>query len=96
MKKLNEIKKVLGKHKKELEQKYKVKEIGIFGSYVRGEQNKNSDLDVLVTLRQPIGLEFVDMAEYLEDILRIKVHLVSSGAIKPNRRRYIRKDLIYV
>jgi len=48
MKTLEEIKKILRQHKTELKEKYGVKEIGIFGSYVRGEQKKKSDIDILV------------------------------------------------
>jgi len=96
MKTLDEIKSVLVQHKEELVDKYKVTEIGIFGSYVRGEQEEKSDLDVLVEFKEPIGLEFVELAEFLESILEIKVDLVSKGAVKPNRWRYIEEDLIYV
>lgn len=96
MKTVNEIKKVLAEHKEELKQKYNVKEIGIFGSYVRGEQTKNSDLDILVKFRKPIGLDFVELADYLEAVLKTKVDLVSSGAIKPSRRKYIMQDLVHV
>ena len=96
MKMLDEIKNILAQHKEELRRKYKVKEIGIFGSYIRGEQRKKSDVDILVEFKEPIGLEFIELAEFLENILEVKVDLVSKGAIKPNRRRYIEEDLIYV
>ena len=96
MKTLDEIKNILAQHKEELRQKYKVKEIGIFGSYVRGEQKRKSDVDILVEFKEPIGLEFIELAEFLESILEVKVDLVSKGAIKPNRWRYIEEDLIYV
>ena len=48
MRKLEEIKSILALHKQELRREYRVKEIGIFGSYVRGEQKKRSDVDILV------------------------------------------------
>ncbi len=96
MKTLDEIKNILAQHKEELADRYKVKEIGIFGSYVRGEQNKRSDLDILVEFKEPIGLDFVELAELLESILEVKVDLVSKGAVKPNRWKYIKEDLIYV
>ncbi len=48
MKTLSEVKKTIKKHKAELEEKYKVSEIGIFGSFVRGSQKKRSDIDILV------------------------------------------------
>lgn len=96
MKTLNEIKNILTQHKEELVDRYKVKEIGIFGSYIRGEQEVKSDVDILVEFKEPIGLEFIELAEFLESILEVKVDLVSKGAIKPNRWRYIKEDLVYV
>ena len=96
MKTVDEIKSILAQHKEELRDRYKVKEIGIFGSYIRGEQREKSDLDILVEFEKPIGLEFIELAEFLESLLEVKVDLVSKGAVKPNRWRYIEKDLIYV
>jgi uncharacterized protein len=75
---LIKIKQKIKQHKKELEEKYKVKEIGVFGSCVRGEEKKNSDIDILVEFLEPVGLfEFMDLEEYLEDLLGGKVDLVS-------------------
>lgn len=48
MKRLDEIRKILKEHEKELRKKYRIKEIGIFGSYVRGEAKESSDVDILV------------------------------------------------
>jgi len=96
MKTLDETRSVLAQYKEELADRYKVSQIGIFGSYIRGEQGEKSDLDILVEFREPIGLEFIELAEFLESILGVKVDLVSKGAVKPNRWRYIEKDLIYV
>ena len=96
MSKLEELKETIKQHRHELEQKYKVKTIAIFGSYARGEETEESDVDILVEFDEPIGLEFVDLAEYLEGILGVKVDLVPRDAIKPNRRKYIEEDLSYV
>ena len=96
MKTVDEIRDILAQHKEELADRYKVKEIGIFGSYIRGEQKNDSDLDILVEFKEPIGLDFIELAEFLESILEVKVDLVSKGAVKPNRWRYIKEDLIYV
>lgn len=96
MKTVDEIKSILAQHKEELRDRYKVKEIGIFGSYIRGEQREKSDLDILVEFEEPIGLEFIELAEFLESILELKVDLVSKGAVKSNRWKYIEEDLIYV
>ena len=98
MKTLEEIKKILGEHKEELKKKFGVKEIGIFGSYVRNEQTEISDIDILVDFEKPIGLEIVDLKEYLEKILGIKVNLVPKGGVvrKPLLWKYIKEEVIYV
>ena len=96
MKTLEEIKDTLAKHKQELKEKYKVKQIGIFGSYVRGEQTEKSDVDILVEFSEPVGFLFIHLADYLEEILGVKVDLITPSAIKPNRQKYIMKDLTYV
>ncbi len=96
MKNLEEIKKIINQHRKELEQKYKVKTIAIFGSYVRGEQKERSDIDILVEFTEPVGFLFFHLADYLEEILKVKVDLLTPDGIKPNRRKYIIENLIYV
>jgi predicted nucleotidyltransferase len=55
MKTLEEIKEVIIQHKENLKRNFKVKEIGIFGSFVRGEQKRGSDVDILVEFEEPIG-----------------------------------------
>ncbi len=96
MKTLEEIKGIIARHKGNLRQKYKVKEIGIFGSYARGEQKEVSDVDVLVEFEEPVGFGFIHLADFLENVLGIKVDLTTRDAIKPNRWNYIKDDLIYV
>lgn len=96
MKTLEDIKKILSQHKRELEEKYKLKSIAIFGSYVRGEQNEESDIDFIVEFREPVGFTFIHLGHFLEEILGEKVDLLTPDAIKPNRRKYIMKDLTYV
>lgn len=89
-------KKVLRKNKSYLQQKYFIDEIGIFGSYTRGEQNSKSDIDLLVSFRKPIGLEFVDLSEELEELLSHKVDLVSKGALKKRMFEFIKQEIVYV
>jgi uncharacterized protein len=96
MKTLKEIEAILKQHEQELEEKYKVKKIGIFGSYARGEQQEESDIDIIVEFKEPVGFLFVHLADFLEETLGAKVDLVTPDAIKPNRRRYIMEDLTYV
>lgn len=84
-------------HKDELRQKFEVKEIGIFGSYVRGEQKKKSDVDVLVTFYETIDLfKFVELENYLSDILGVKVDLVMKEGIKPRLKERILSEAVYV
>ena len=90
------IKAKLATHKKGLEQRFGVDEIGIFGSFARGEQGDASDLDILVTFSKPIGLGFVELADYLEQLLGMKVHLVSKGALKPRMIQHVTADIVYV
>ncbi|PIZ16744.1 nucleotidyltransferase [Candidatus Desantisbacteria bacterium CG_4_10_14_0_8_um_filter_48_22] len=96
MEDLREIRKIIKHQKKELEEKFKVKKIAVFGSFVRGDQNKESDIDILVEFREPVGFLFVHLANYLEKILGRKVDLLTPDAIKPNRRNYIMEHLVYV
>lgn len=79
-----------------LEKEYGVTRLAVFGSYARSEQSEESDVDLLVELRQPMGLRFVHLAEFLETVVGLKVDLLTPDAIKPNRREHIMKDLIYV
>jgi len=96
MKTLEEIKNILTKHKPELKQKYKVKEIGIFGSCVRKEK-KVHDIDILVEFEEPIGFfQFMDLEEYLENLLSAKVDLVSKKALKPYIGKHILKETVYL
>ncbi len=77
VKSLEEIKRILHEHKQVLANKFHVKEINLFGSYVRGEETPGSDIDILVEFEKPIGLEIVDLKDYLEQILGVKVDVVS-------------------
>lgn len=77
-------------------QKYHLNYIAIFGSVSRGDNNENSDIDVLVDFTQPIGIEFIDLADELENILHKKIDLVSRNGIKPKYFEQIKNDLFYV
>ena len=97
-KSLEEIKRILREHKPVLANRFHVKEINLFGSYVRGEETSGSDIDILIEFEKPIGLEIVDLKDYLEQILGIKVDVVSKKAVirKPRLWKYIREELISV
>jgi predicted nucleotidyltransferase len=80
-----------------LKEKFKVKDIGIFGSYTRGEQTENSDLDVLVEFRERVGFfKFLELEEYLEELLDLKVDLVSRKALKPRIGQNILKEVVMI
>ena len=96
MKSLGQIKDVLSLHKLEMLKKYHVKNLAIFGSYSRNEQNRKSDLDILVEFNSQVGVEFIDLANYLEALLKVRVDLVSRNGIKPKYYKEIRSDLKYV
>ena len=72
MRSLEGLKEIIKQHRQELEQKYKVKTIAIFGSYARGEETAESDVDILVEFTEPVGLLFVDLADYLEEVLGLR------------------------
>lgn len=86
---------LLRKKKPYLKKKFNVAEIGIFGSYARGEETKASDVDILVKFSDPIGWEFIDLKEYLEHLLGLKVDLVTIKALKPQLKENILKEVIY-
>jgi predicted nucleotidyltransferase len=96
MESLNSIKEILIKHKHRLSDKYGLSRLAIFGSYARNEQHEHSDVDILVDFSKPIGIEFIDLAEELEQMLHIKVDLVSRRGIKEQYLRAIEKELEYV
>lgn len=97
MKELEEIKKIIASHMDNLRNEYHVHEIGIFGSYIRGEQRTVSDIDILVEFYQPVGLiEFIALEEYLNEILNTKVDLVLKDGIKPLLRDNILNEVVYV
>lgn len=97
MKTLKEIKHTLAHHKEELRKKYKVKEMGIFGSYVRAGQRKRSDVDILVEFEEPVGLfQFIELEEYLKELLGIKVDLVTKEALKPRIGEHVLKEVSYL
>ena len=78
----------------ELKEKYHVSYLGVFGSYVRGEQKPGSDLDVLVEFsRIPTIFKFVNLENYLSEALGVKVDLVMKDALKPNIGKYILSEV---
>jgi len=93
---LTTVKNTLLAHKHRLSNKYGLSSLAIFGSYARNEQTDESDLDVLVEFNRPIGSAFIDLADELEELLRVKVDLVSKKGIKEKYLKSIEKELDYV
>ena len=96
MKTREEILAGLASAKADLQNRFRVRSLALFGSYARNQQTEKSDVDVLIEVDPSIGLGFVSLAEELERRLQQRVDLVSSRAVKPSRRRLIESDLIYV
>lgn len=98
MKNLEEIKKIIKKKQNILKKRYNVSSIAIFGSYARGEENKKSDIDLIVEFEKPIGLKFFELADYLEKIIGIRVEIFTLNALKqkPTLWKDIKEDIIYV
>ncbi len=93
---LNQIQSTLSSHRAELLDLFRVKTLAVFGSYARNEQRNDSDVDILVEFNSPVGIEFIDLGNYLERILNLRVDLVSRNGIKPKYFNQIRDDLKYV
>jgi predicted nucleotidyltransferase len=97
MKTLEEIRDILIANMNTLKSQYKVKKIGVFGSYVRGRPKKKSDIDILVTFRGSVDfIEFLQLEEYLGTLLGVKVDLVTKDALKPYIGKRILEEVVYV
>lgn len=91
------IKEILETHKAEIIEKFHVSEIGVFGSYARGEHKKESDIDILVSFSKPIGfVTFMRLESYLSDILGKRVDLVTRRSLKPYIGPVILRETQYV
>ena len=96
---LTEMKEILKRDEKDLKKRYSIKMIGIFGSYLRGEAKGDSDLDILIEFVRDteIGLlKFVEIENYLSDLLGVKVDLVEKSALKPIIGKHILKEVVYL
>lgn len=97
MKRLSEIQNWLIEHKAFLQEVYKIKALGLFGSYSRQEQTEHSDLDILVEFSEvPSLLKFINLENYLTDNLGIKVDLVHKSGLKPRLGQRILEEVVYL
>jgi predicted nucleotidyltransferase len=95
--KKSEIINIIKNSKPEMEIRFGVQKLGLFGSSVREQQRKKSDIDVLVTFSRDIDLfDFLDLREYLKNKLNAKVDLVMASALKPSIGKHILAEAEYV
>jgi predicted nucleotidyltransferase len=92
----DQILQILKSKKTELEKKYPISELGLFGSYARGDYNEKSDIDILVDFNGRIGIEFIAIAHEFEDVFHTKIDLVSRKGIKDRYLPSVEKSLIHV
>lgn len=87
--------KLLEEHENEIRNKYHVKRIGIFGSYVRGEETEKSDVDILVEFEQSTLSNFMGLNFFLEELLDKKVDLVTTNALSPYLSPQVKKEVVW-
>ena len=97
MSELDRIKQVLKRNKPNLRKEFKIKELGVFGSYVRGDQKKNSDVDILVEFNQTPGFfDYLKTENRLSSLLKRRVDLVMKGSLKPTIGKHIMREVVYI
>jgi predicted nucleotidyltransferase len=97
MKTLEEIKRILKENEDLIAKEFKARIIGIFGSYARREQREESDVDILVSFSEGATLlDFIGLADFLEQKLGVKVDIISERAVKPELRERILKEVITI
>ena len=96
MERLLTIRESLKALKPELTSKFHVSSLGLFGSVVRDDFKSDSDIDIIVDFSLPVGVEFIDLANYIEKKLNCKIDLVSRRAIKDKYFKAIEPEIVYV
>ncbi len=97
MLKRSEVQQRIKENLAELNRNYAVAEIGFFGSYARNEQRLDSDLDILVTFSKPVGfVSFMQLEQHLQQLLGVKIDLVTRAALKPRIGTRILNEVEYV
>ena len=81
-------------HKEEIRERYSVRRIGVFGSYVRGEQKATSDIDVLVEFEKPTFDNFMDLTFYLEELFGRRMNFLTPEGVKGIRIKEIAKEIM--
>ena len=86
---------ILKNHEQEIKRRFAVRRIGLFGSFVRGEETKESDIDILVEFEDPTFRNFMNLAFYLEDIFSRRVDLLTPEGISHRIRPYVEKEVVW-
>jgi hypothetical protein len=76
-----------------LAREFGIRKIGLFGSFVRGAETERSDIDLVVEFERPIGLRFVEMVEYLENLLGRRVEVLTPAGVQEIRRKSIVRNI---
>ncbi|MGK2945608.1 MAG: nucleotidyltransferase family protein [Desulfuromonadales bacterium] len=93
----DDVREKIENHLENLRIQYGVERIGLFGSLVRGTQHSESDIDLLVEFKRPVGLfKFIELENWLSDLLGAKVDLVTPNALKPGIGKRILDEVRYV
>jgi predicted nucleotidyltransferase len=88
---------LLNQHREDIQQRFAVKHLALFGSAARDEMHEGSDVDVLVEFEGPATFDgYMGLKSFLEGLLKVKVDLVTNKGLKPRARPYVEKDLIHV
>ena len=86
---------ILRNHEQEIKRRFAVRRIGLFGSFVRGEETKKSDIDILVEFEDPTFRNFMNLAFFLEDIFSRRVDLLTPEGISHRIRPYVEKEVVW-
>ena len=86
---------ILKSRQHEIKQRFRVKRIGLFGSFARGEAGPQSDVDILVELDRLSFRNFMNLAFFLEDLFQRKVDLVTPEGLSPYIRPYVEKEVVW-
>lgn len=96
MEQLSKIKQVLEQLKPELSKRFHVQSLGLFGSVVRDDFSTTSDIDIIVDFNGIVGIEFIDLADYIEQRLQKKIDLVSRRGVKDKYFKAIEREIVYI
>ncbi|HEY9770017.1 MAG TPA: nucleotidyltransferase family protein [Coleofasciculaceae cyanobacterium] len=97
MKSLEEITQLLQVNQKYLRERFRVSQMQVFGSYARGEQTINSDVDILIRYDRPPTLWMLgELRDYLTEVLGVRVDIVTEKGLKPRIRERVLAEAVKV